>query len=200
LNFTNYRQDASVFSDRQFLTGKKQEIGHFLSGSAYNQALDALVLGCADIIPMHNSHILIGLRAWEPQRDWWCFGGRMRKGELYQTAAARNVKRELFQGIDNIEIHPNRFALVGVYNLIWDKRAQEPIESGCHTLSVTMLLPLKDIEVALLHTNEEYHEVRWILPEEIIHHPDRYHPCLVQMAKDIVSLNLDREIDLGRGC
>src|SRR5689334_22142293 len=131
LDSSSYAQSVRVFRDRQFLTGKEQEKGHLLSSSAYKQALDSLVLACADIVPIHNGRILIGLRTWEPQCDWWCFGGRMRKGELYQTAAIRNVKRELFQGVDDIEIHPNRCVLVGVYNLIWDKRAQEPIENGC---------------------------------------------------------------------
>lgn len=112
----------------------------------------------------------------------------MRKGELYQVAAARNIKRELFSGLDEIEIHPDRFVLVGVYNLIWDKRAQERVENGCHMLSVTMLLPLVDAEVASLHLNEEYSDARWVLPDEIIHHANAYHPCLVQMAKDVAEL------------
>ena len=112
----------------------------------------------------------------------------MHKGELYQISAARNVKRELFQGVDEIEIHPDRFFLVDVYNMIWDKRAQEPVENGCHMLSVMMMLPLTDAEVAFLHPNEEYYDIRWILPDEIIQHPDTYHPCLRQMVKDIVEL------------
>lgn len=188
MDSTNYEQHVAVYSDRQFITGEERESSEFLSDSAYNQALDALVIGCADVIPMYNGHILIGLRAWEPQRDWWCFGGRMRKGELYQAAAARNVKRELFPGVDVMEIHPNRFVLVGVYNLIWDRRAQEPVENGCHMLSVTMLLPLTDAEVASLHPNEEYRDARWVLPDEIIRYSDAYHPCLVQMAKDVAEL------------
>jgi len=188
LDSTNYWRLVTVYDDKQFITGKEREPGDFLPDSVYNQALDTLVIGCADVIPMYNGRILIGLRTWEPQRDWWCFGGRMRKGELYQTAAVRNTKRELFQDVDEIEIHANRFVLLGIYNLIWDKRAQEPVENGCHMLSVTMLLPLTDAEVAYLHPNEEYDAIRWILPDEIIYHPDAYHPCLVQMAKDVVGL------------
>jgi len=188
LDSTNYWRLVTVYDDKQFITGKEREPDDFLPDSVYNQALDTLVIGCADVIPMYNGRILIGLRAWEPQPDWWCFGGRMRKGELYQVAAARNVKRELFAGVDEMEIHPNRFVLVGVYNLIWDRRAQEPVENGCHMLSVTMLLPLVDAEVASLHPNEEYCDARWVPPDEIIHHSNAYHPCLVQMARDLAEL------------
>ena len=63
--------------------------GNIAPIAAYNRALDTLVIGCADVISMHNGHILIGLRAWEPQRDCWCFGGRMQKGELYQIEIGR---------------------------------------------------------------------------------------------------------------
>ena len=112
----------------------------------------------------------------------------MRKGELYQAAAGRNVKRELFQDIDGIKLDTNRFVLVGIYNLIWDKRAQEPVENGCHVLSVTMMLPLTDDEVACLCPNEEYRDIRWVFPDEIILMPAVYHPCLVQMARDVIQL------------
>jgi len=188
---TNHRQIVTVYGDKQYITGKDHKPGdyQYLPESIYNQALDTLVIGCVDVVPMYNGRILIGLRAWEPQRDWWCFGGRMRKGEFYEVAAARNVKRELFPGVDEMEIHPNRFVLVGVYNLIWDRRAQEPLENGCHMLSVTMLLHLIDSEATSLRPNEEYCETRWILPDDIIHHPNAYHPCLVQIAKDVAEIS-----------
>ncbi len=182
----SYWQHVTVHRDRQFITGQEPKSGIFLPESVYSQALDTLVVGCVDIIPVYYGHMLIGLRTWEPQLDWWCFGGRMHKGELYQIAATRNVKRELFHSVDKIEIDPSRFVLVGVYNLIWDKRAQELVENGCHMISVTMMLPLTDTEFASLHPNEEYQDIHWVLPDEIIHKPDTYHPCLLQMAKYLV--------------
>lgn len=186
MDSTGQRRQTSVHKDRQFITGKEIKPGDFLQDHIYSQALDALVIACVDVIPLHNGHILIGRRSWEPQPDWWCFGGRMRKGELYQIAAVRNVKRELFHGIDDIEIDPDRFVLAGVYNLIWDRRAQDPVENGCHMLSVTMMLSLTNAEVASLHPNEEYHDIRWILPNDLLNAPSAYHPCLVQMTRDIV--------------
>jgi ADP-ribose pyrophosphatase YjhB (NUDIX family) len=175
---------VTIYNHRQFITGEVLLSEEFLPDSVYSQALDALVIGCVDVIPIHNGQMLIGLRNWEPQPDWWCFGGRMRKGEQYQIAAARNVRRELFHERDEIEINPDRFNLVGIYNLIWNKRAQKPVQNGCHILSVTMMLSLTDTEIALLRPNEEYRNIRWVLPDEIIQSPHAYHPCLVQMAKD----------------
>jgi len=180
-----YTTPVTVYNNRQFSTGRESKPGNFLPESVYSQALDELVIACVDIIPVYNGQMLIGLRTWEPQPNWWCFGGRMRKGELYQIAAARNTKRELFQNTQEIKINPDRFILVGIYNLIWNTRAQTPIENGSHVISVTMMLPLTDDESSLLHCNEEYHETRWIRPCEIIVGAEKYHPCLVLMAKDI---------------
>ncbi len=112
----------------------------------------------------------------------------MRKGELYQIAAARNIRDELFHGIEWLHFDPSRFGLIGVYNLIWDKRAQQPAENGAHTLSVTMILPLTDAEVRQISPNNEYRRVRWIHPEELLGMPDRFHPCLVEMAQGVAKL------------
>ena len=179
MDATNYWQSVTVHTNTQFITGKEPEVGGLLPDAVYSQALDSFVIACVDIIPMYIGNMLIGLRSWEPQPDWWCFGGRMYKGELYQAAAARNLKRELFYTLDEIEFDPSRFTLMGIYNLIWDERAQVPVENGCHTISITMMLPLTDSEFASLHPNEEYRETRWITPSEIIHSSDVYHPCLV---------------------
>jgi hypothetical protein len=197
--FLYYDPPVTPHNNRQFISGKELEQEEFLKDKeleqrgflpedVYSQALNALVIGCVDIIPVHNGHMLIGLRKWQPQPNWWCFGGRMQKGELYQTTAARKIKRELFSHVDDIEINPNRFTLIDIYNLIWDKCAQVPVENGCHVISVTMMLSLTNKEVTHLHPNEEYHSIRWIRPSEIIRESERYHPCLVQMVKDMTNL------------
>lgn len=183
-----YERPVVVYPDRQFITGEKPRSDLHLSDPRYSQALDVLVIGCVDIIPVYQGRMLLGLRSWHPQPNWWCFGGRMQKGEIYQIAAARNVQRELFHNLNEFEINPNRFVLVGVYNLIWSKRAQEPVDNGCHMISITMMLSLSKSEVASLKPNEEYRETRWMQPDEIIHSSDRYHPCLVQIAEDLTHL------------
>lgn len=188
MNSTGSWQSVIVHPDRQYTTGAVSKQEGRLPDQDYSKALDILVIGCVDIIPIYQERMLIGLRSWEPQPDWWCFGGRMQKGELYQMAAVRNVKRELFFNTDGVDIDPDRFGFVGVYNLIWGRRAQYPVENGCHMLSITMMLILTDKEVNSLSLNEEYRASRWVDPVQIIEDSDTYHPCLIQMAKDVSKL------------
>lgn len=188
LSLNNYSQRVTSHNNKQYVTGRALDTERFLSDPVYSQALDALVIACVDILPIHGEQVLLGRRSWEPQQDWWCFGGRMHKGELYQIAAQRNVQRELFQGVSKITVHPDRFTLVGVYNLLWSTRAQEPAENGCHMISITMMLSLTEEEISFLCPNEEYHDVKWALFDEITLSTDKYHPCLVQMVKDVVAL------------
>lgn len=186
--------DVSTFPDRQFLTGQERQTTTWLPDSIYSQALDALVVVCADIMPLYQGRVLLGRRQWQPQADWWVFGGRMRKGELYQVAAARNTARELFSARDESAIEPGRFQLIGVYNLIWDRRAQEPTDGGCHHVSMTMMIRLTRKEVAVISPNDEYSETKWIAPKAIIADAQSYHPCLVQMARDVQQLLVPRRL------
>ena len=173
-----------AYRDGQFRTGSIAPAAAWLPDSVYSQALDALVIACADVAPVYRGRMLIGRRTWPPQADWWIFGGRMQRGDLYQQAAARNIRRELFRGAQ-VTLESDRFRIIGVYNLIWDQRAQEPSDAGCQHLSVTMMLRLTRQEAISITPNEEYSEVRWIAPGAIITDADAYHPCLVQMARDV---------------
>lgn len=175
---------VTTYPDGQFRTGSGTKNIAWLPDSVYSQALDALVIACADVAPVYRGRMLIGHRTWPPQADWWIFGGRMQRGELYQQAAARNVLRELFSG-GQVTLESDRFRIIGIYNLIWDQRAQEPSDAGCQHLSVTMMIRLTRQEVVSITPNEEYSKVRWIAPGAIISDAAAYHPCLVQMARDV---------------
>lgn len=175
---------VTTYPDGQFRTGSGTKNIAWLPDSVYSQALDALVIACADVAPVYRGRMLIGHRTWPPQADWWIFGGRMQRGELYQQAAARNVLRELFNG-GQVTLESDRFRIIGIYNLIWDQRAQEPSDAGCQHLSVTMMIRLTRQEFVSITPNEEYSKVRWIAPGAIISDAAAYHPCLVQMARDV---------------
>ena len=175
-----------TYLGRQFRTGREVSGTTWLPDAVYSQALDALVIACVDVVPVYRGRILIGHRTWQPQADWWIFGGRMHKSEWYQQAAARNTRRELFSGRGDYEFELDRFRALAVYNLIWDQRAQEPLDAGCHLISVTTTIRLTRQEVHDITPNEEYSEVKWIHPQAIIANSDTYHPCLVQIARDIL--------------
>lgn len=178
---TSYWQAVSEYPNRQFVTGEKQKPGSFVPDDVYSQALDALVVCCADAAVMCEGKWLIAKRAWEPQPDWWVIGGRMRKGERIEQALRRNLRREL-----KLDIPEERLlGVIGYYNLIWDKRAQKPAENGCHMFSITSIAELTPAEKEQLILNEEYVDFRWVDPVEVIANANDYHSCLVQMAKDI---------------
>lgn len=195
----NYWQVVTEHSNRQYVTGTAQMPGKFVPDDVYSQALDALVVSCADGAVVKRKHAsrplsptnclwLIAKRAWEPQPDWWVIGGRMRKGELIEESLQRNLRRELFENKREYDIPLARLqGVIGYYNLIWDKRAQEPMTNGCHMLSVTSLVEVNTTELERLHLNEEYVDSRWVNPFNIIEDANEYHACLVQMAKDILA-------------
>src|SRR5947209_4485068 len=82
--------------DRQYVTGERPGgRAALLPEAQYVAALDALVIVCVDVIPLHEGRMLLSRRTREPQPDWWINGGRMRAGELYGEAAARLMRTEI---------------------------------------------------------------------------------------------------------
>ncbi len=177
-----YRQPVRAYPNHQYVTGEQQKPGTFLPDSTYAEALDALVICCADAAILHQGLWLIARRVWEPHPDWWVIGGRMRKGERIEQAVRRNVRREL-----HLDIPEDRLlTITGYYNQIWDTRAQEPTTNGCHVFSITTAVHLTDEEQAHIQLNEEYADSQWVDPFSIIENADQFHPCLVQVARDII--------------
>lgn len=177
-----YSKPVRAYPNHQYVTGMQQTQGSFLSDSTYAEALDALVICCADAAVLHQGLWLIAKRAWEPHPDWWVIGGRMRKGELIEQAVQRNLRREL-----HLDLAEDRLrSIIGYYNLIWDTRAQEPTTNGSHVFSITTAVQLTDEEKAQIQLNEEYTEFQWVDPLDVRAHADQFHPCLVQVARDII--------------
>jgi ADP-ribose pyrophosphatase YjhB (NUDIX family) len=176
-----YRRPVKAYPNRQYITGEQHQPGTFLPDSTYAQALDALVICCADAAILHQGLWLIAKRAWEPHPDWWVIGGRMRKGELIEQALRRNVRREL-----RLDIAEDRLrSIIGYYSTIWDTRAWEPTTNGCHMFSIITAVHLTDEEQASIHLNEEYVDAQWVDPAHVIENAHHFHPCLVQIARDI---------------
>ncbi len=176
------RRPVREYPNRQYVTGERQKLGTFLPDATYAAALDALVICCADAVILHQGLWLIAKRAWEPHPDWWVIGGRMRKGELIEQALRRNLRREL-----HLDIPEDRLRnIIGYYSQIWDTRAWEPTTNGCHVFSITTAVHLTDEEKASIQLNEEYTGSQWLDPSQVIEHADQFHPCLVQIARDII--------------
>lgn len=181
-----YRKPVKEYPNHQYVTGEHQKSSLFLPDTIYAQALDALVVCCADAVILHQGSWLIAKRAWEPLPDWWVIGGRMRKGELIEQALRRNIRREL-----HLDIPEDRLRnIIGYYSQIWDTRAWEPTTNGCHVFSITTAVYLMDQEKADIQLNEEYADSQWVDPSSVIEHAQRFHPCLVQVARDIIRCGL----------
>jgi 8-oxo-dGTP pyrophosphatase MutT (NUDIX family) len=177
-----YHRPVREYPNGQYVTGEQQKFGTFLPDSTYAEALDALVICCADAVILHQGLWLIAKRAWEPHPDWWVIGGRMRKGELIEQALRRNLQREL-----RLDISEDRLQnIIGYYSQIWDTRAWEPAANGCHTFSITTAVHLSAEEKAHIRLNEEYVDYQWTNPVYMIENADQFHPCLVQIAQDIL--------------
>jgi ADP-ribose pyrophosphatase YjhB (NUDIX family) len=177
-----YHQTVRTYPNHQYVTGERQQLGTFLPDSIYAAVLDALVICCADAAIVHQGLWLIAKRAWEPHPDWWVIGGRMRKGELIEQALQRNLRREL-----HLDLPEDRLrTIIGYYSQIWNTRAWEPTTNGCHVFSITSAVHLTNEEKERLQLNEEYVDAQWINPTDVIENAKQFHPCLVQIARDLI--------------
>lgn len=178
----SYWQAVKAYPNGQYVTGTHQKPGTFLSDATYAEALDALVVCCADAAVLYQGQWFLAKRVYQPHPDWWVIGGRMRKAELIEQALQRNLRREL--GLDLPEERLR--SILGYYNLIWDTRAQEPTTNGAHVFSITTAVSLTNEEKARIHLNEEYADFQWVHPSQVLEDAERFHPCLVQIARDLL--------------
>ncbi len=164
-----------------FVTGNFKSHADFLSNKDYAKVLDNIVISCIDCMIINKGRILLGKRTYEPQPDWWTIGGRMKPGESFEVAAARNVRREI-----GLNIEPSRFSYFSTYSFVWMRRAQTPKNHGSHTISIVMIVDISDIEAETIKLDKEFEKTQWIMPEDIIARSEKFHPGLVSYAKDLI--------------
>lgn len=145
---------------------------HVFSDVEYGKVLDNFVIGCIDVAILYGGAILLERRSNDPiMGEWWIFGGRMRVGEAFKETAARSVVREV-----DLEINPERFFEVGVYNLRWLRRREPKPSNGCHHLLVAHAVDINKSEydsvnknIMKSRLNAEWHSYDKILSEEYLH-------------------------------
>lgn len=183
----NYGRDVRV-SGGMFVTGTDANNARldgqgrpYLTDEEYGRSLDRHVPVCVDLVLLcpDGEKVLLGRRQQEPQPDWWVFGGAMYPRETYFQAAVRNATREM-----GITLDPGRFDSVPltVLSLVWDTRAQQPVDAGCHTLSLAFLYGLSDEELASMRPNGEYESVAPFRLEDVIG-MRAFHPALQAMVR-----------------
>jgi len=117
-----------------------------LPDKEYADAIQCLVFGCSDIIPINKSKRVVYLskRISKPAPGWWFIGGRMQINDNPLQAAARNFERET-----SLKLPLERFQLNAIFDYLWKDREQEPQNIGCHGIAFTFTVELSDEELAI---------------------------------------------------
>jgi ADP-ribose pyrophosphatase YjhB (NUDIX family) len=127
--------------------------GSFMSDAAYAEAMDSMVIVCTDVVIVDpdSETIMLVKRKAKPMKGWWWIGGRVRKGEPFVIAAARNFKRET-----GLDIALERFVYVMDSRYFWKDRQQEPQDAGSDNLAYTFSVELTadELEQIVLDPNE----------------------------------------------
>ncbi len=175
-----YRTSAVPGGDVKFLDR--------LSDDAYLEVRSGSPRISADLLffDQETNKVLVATRQQEPQPGDWVVGGRVPAGKSPAEAAELKAKEEL-----SIDIDPQRLLPAGVYNLIWDSRAEGPLSvgdqtyTGVHDTAHLFVYPVTSTEIATMDLGDEYSKLRWVDPFEIIDAPrGEYHPAFVDMVSN----------------
>lgn len=154
-----------------------------LSEEVYGLVLDNIVIACVDMLVIFNGQLLIGKRAYHPQKDWWVIGGRLKTGESAEEAATRHVKRDL--GIDT---ETNRYKYILNFYGSWALRAHYPAENGTHTQSNVYAIELNESEYKSLKMGNEYVEWQWVTYQDVA--DNNFHRLIKDAAEELKAKGL----------
>lgn len=132
----------------------------------YATALDYLVFTCVDLIFYCQDHILLARRNRYPRKSWWIVGGRMVAGESPLATAQRKAAEEA--GLE--ELVSDRFQFIGVYSTSFAFREQAPTHHGSHSVNLTYLVELTDLEKQHLTLISSEYEAgyQWVELDHVI--------------------------------
>lgn len=165
---------------------KKPPVEFGLTKKELSRALDNMVKVSVDVFVYDSKgRILLGSRKHLPLKGLWCFGGRMLPRELFSDAAIRNIKRELGIVLDEDDV-----SFVGFYSMVWDKRAEEPVENGFHDLMIFMKTKI-DLNVHRINLDGTHSSVEWYTPAELreLDKQGKIHPYLMRGLIDSGLIN-----------
>ena len=135
---------------------------NFLSEEEYSKAVSRFINVCTDIIIINEKRetIFLPKRVVDPMKGLWVIGGGRLPGEEAPDSAVRCFLRET-----SLKIDPRRLAPVGIYELIWATRKEEPQDAGKHDLIYTFSLKLSDEELTSIKLNPEEYDEEFFLQE-----------------------------------
>lgn len=119
----------------------------FLTDKVYSQALEAMVVVCADavIVNKEKKTFILANRISKPMQGWWVIGGRVMRGEDPLEAIKRKFKQET-----GLNIPTKRFEFVTFIRHQWRNRQQKPQNKPVDDISYTFAIELNKKEIAKL--------------------------------------------------
>lgn len=130
----SYREDPNHTMPRKFL-----------SPEVYSEALESLVIVCADAIIFNSERrtVFLAKRAIHSMKGWFTIGGRCFAGETETTSIQRIIKREI-----GLTIGPERLSLIRIHRYRCSMREQLPQEKGGDYLDYIFAVELTKEEIA----------------------------------------------------
>ncbi|MFH0806307.1 MAG: NUDIX domain-containing protein [Candidatus Brennerbacteria bacterium] len=130
----------------------------YLSTGVYAEAMRAFIVACADVVIVDRARKTFWLtqRRHRPMMGIWWIGGRRYTGEDAVTSARRAFARET-----KMELPPERFHFLTIYEYHWKDREEQPQNAGSHTLAYLFTVELSEGERAQISRSldaEEYTE------------------------------------------
>ncbi|MSU74705.1 NUDIX domain-containing protein [Candidatus Kaiserbacteria bacterium] len=115
----------------------------FLPDDRYAEAMEALVIVCADVMFINRDRrtVLLVWRRAKPLPGWWFIGGRIYAGEEERHGAGRVMERET-----KLSVAPERLAFLNMHRYICAEREQNPQHVGSDTLAYMFAVELTDEE------------------------------------------------------
>lgn len=149
-----------------------------LNDRQYGLTLDNCVIACVDCAVIFAGQLLLGYRSEEPYKDgWWIMGGRMMPGESFQDTAQRILEREVGLKIRQ----QGRFIELFTGSFPWPRRAQKPVNNGCHMIGVTFLVRISPKEKAGIRLTRDFARLEWV-GLDALQQDTNYHPSTRSVA------------------
>ena len=183
------KQGSSHFVDGRTGGKRAREVTAMLRKSAvfpnddeYGRTLSAVVVACVDVALCSGGFFLFGVRVNEPARGALAFtGGQMRPGESFQDTAARHVRLDY-----HIPMSPKRFRVVRTDSYVFSKRAQPPVEAGCHMTGTTVFADVEPAEVRRIRCCGDSSALLWLAGRQALREP-RILPAHRRAVADILA-------------
>lgn len=115
-----------------------------VSDIEYERAMRAFVILCADVVFVNRELCLIYLaeRIVEPVKGLWWIGGRVLRGETFETAAVRKIHEEC-----GIKISEDRLKFIEIIRHMSAVRKQHPQNIGADTMTFTYYVEIQPDEI-----------------------------------------------------